>query len=189
MVENTDNQSTGSSTTFQIRINSTHGVSTSITKTKDTDASASGSLIVGPNSTSIQENKDGASGFMQQGGGTGLGQTTGVSGFQRINFGEGTRYDASVRSLTSDEFCAGSSSCSLPEMGNASASATGNTSTVISVESTESSFCTVLFVLLRLNDDCAIFSYAANNFIYMFLSICSKSEGSGFYMSCQSVYL
>ena len=140
VVENTDNQSTGSSTTFQIRINSTHGVSTSITKTKDTDASASGSLIVGPNSTSIQENKDGASGFMQQGGGTGLGQTSGVSGFQRINFGEGTRYDASVRSLTSDEFCAGSSSCSLPEMGNASASATGNTSTVISVESTESSF-------------------------------------------------
>ena len=140
VIENTDNQTTGSSTTFQIKINSSHGVSTSITKTKDTDASASGTLIVGPNSTSIQENKDGASGFMQQGGGTGLGQTTGVSGFQRINFGEGTRYDASVRSLTSEEFCAGVTSCSLPEMGNASASANGNTSTTISVESTESAF-------------------------------------------------
>ena len=63
-------------------------------------------------------------------------------------------------------------------MGNASASAT--TSTVISVESTESSFINSLFVLLRLNDDCAIFSYATNNFIYMFLLFAARAKAQDF---------
>ena len=140
VVENTDNQSEGTSSTFTIKVNSSHGVSTSISKTKEIDASATATLIVGPNSTSIQENKDGASAFIAQDSGLTQGNTTGVSGFQRINFGEGTRYDASLRSLTNEEFCSGSVSCVLPDMGSGSASASGNTVTSLTVESNESSF-------------------------------------------------
>ena len=140
VVENTDNQSEGTSSTFVIKVNSSHGVSTSISKTKEIDASATATLIVGPNSTSIQENKDGASAFIAQDSGLSQGNTAGVSGFQRINFGEGTRYDASLRSLTKEEYCSGVVFCVLPDMGSGSASANGNTVTSLTVESNESSF-------------------------------------------------
>lgn len=138
--ENTNNQSDGSTSSFVIKVNSSHGVSTSISKTKDVDAFANATLIVGPNSTSIQENKDGASAFIGQDTGLTQGNTSGVSGFQRINFGEGTRYDASLRSLSKEEYCSGLDSCVLPDVGTGSASASGNTTTSLSVESSESSF-------------------------------------------------
>ena len=142
--ENTNNVSRGSSNTFTITINSTHGIQTNASRTPDFAVETYGNMVVGADSTSIQENKDGASGYMKTGGGEGLGQSVGVSGMQRINFGEGTRYEVKIIPKTEAEICASASTtgatCSLPEIGNASASSIGTTSTSITVNSTESSF-------------------------------------------------
>jgi len=142
--ENTNNVSRGSSNTFTITINSTHGIQTNASRTPDFAVETYGNMVVGADSTSIQENRDGASGYMKTGGGEGQGQSVGVSGMQRINFGEGTRYEVKVIPKTEAEICAVASStgatCSLPEIGNASASSIGTTSTSITVNSTESSF-------------------------------------------------
>jgi hypothetical protein len=103
-----------------------------------------GNMVVGAGSTSIQENKDGASGTMSSGNGIGEGQTTGIAGMQRINFGEGTRYEVKITPKSDLEICpngtGAGTGCVIPEIGNASASSTGSTTTSISVNSTESSF-------------------------------------------------
>lgn len=142
--ENTNNVSRGSSNTFTITINSTHGIQTNASRTPDFAVETYGNMVVGPGSTSIQENKDGASGYMKTGGGEGVGQSVGVSGMQRINFGEGTRYEVKIIPKTEAEICSSASSsgatCAIPEIGNASASSIGTTSTSITVNSTESSF-------------------------------------------------
>jgi hypothetical protein len=142
--ENTNNVSRGSNNTFTITINSTHGIQTNASRTPDFAVETYANMVVGPNSTSIQENKDGASGYMKAGDGEGTGQTTGVSGMQRINFGEGTRYEVKIIPKSEAEICSAASlsgaACSLPELGTASGSSTGSTSTSITVNSTESSF-------------------------------------------------
>jgi len=140
--ENTNNVSRGSSNTFTITINSTHGIQTNASRTPDFAVETYGNMVVGPGSTSIQENKDGASGYMKTGGGEGLGQSVGVSGMQRINFGEGTRYEVKIVPKTEAEICSAESgaTCAVPDIGNASASSIGTTSTSITVNSTESSF-------------------------------------------------
>jgi len=142
--ENTNNVSRGSSNTFTITINSTHGIQTSASRTPDFAVETYGNMVVGPGSTSIQENKDGASGYMRTGGGEGLGQSVGVSGMQRVNFGEGTRYEVKIIPKTEAEICGAASTsgtaCIIPEIGNANASSVGTTSTSITVNSTESSF-------------------------------------------------
>lgn len=139
--ENTNNVSRGSSNTFTITINSTHGIQTNASRTPDFAVETYGNMVVAPESTSIQENKDGTSGYMKTGGGEGLGQTVGVSGMQRINFGEGTRYEVKIIPKTEAEMCpTGSTGCTLPEIGNANGSSVGTTSTSITVNSTESSF-------------------------------------------------
>lgn len=142
--ENTNNVSRGSSNTFTITINSTHGIQTNASRTPDFAVETYGNMVVGPDSTSIQENKDGASGYMKTGGGEGLGQSVGVSGMQRINFGEGTRYEVKIIPKSEAEICgvasASGAACSLPEIGTANASSVGTTSTSITVNSTESSF-------------------------------------------------
>ena len=84
--EETNNRSTGSSNSFTITVTSTHGIQTSTSRTPDFNVEAYGQMFVGEDSTSIQENKDGTTGYMTSGGGEGLGQTAGVSGMQRINF-------------------------------------------------------------------------------------------------------
>jgi hypothetical protein len=141
--ENTNNQSRGSSNSFTITVTSTHGVQTSASRTPDFKVETYGNMVVGPGSTSIQENKDGANGTMSSGSGIGTGETAGVSGMQRINFGEGTRYEVKIIPKTDQEICpngVGVSGCTIPEIGNASASSTGSTTTSITVNSTESSF-------------------------------------------------
>ena len=139
--ENTNNVSRGSSNTFTITINSTHGIQTNASRTPDFAVETYGNMVVAPDSTSIQENKDGASGYMKTGGGEGIGQSVGVSGMQRINFGEGTRYEVKIIPKTEAEMCpAGTTGCTLPEIGNANGSSVGTTSTSITVNSTESSF-------------------------------------------------
>jgi len=142
--ENTNNTSTGSSNSFTITVTSTHGVQTSASRTPDFKVETYGNMIVGPGSTSIQENKDGASGTMSSGSGIGEGQTGGVSGMQRINFGEGTRYEVKIIPKSDQEICPNGSGaatgCFIPEIGNANASSTGSTTTSITVNSTESSF-------------------------------------------------
>jgi hypothetical protein len=142
--ERTNNQSRGSTNAFSITVNSTHGVQTSASRTPDFKVETYGNMVVGTGSTSIQENKDGSSGFMTTGGGTGEGQTVGISGFQRVNFGEGTRYEVKITPKTDAEICPNGtgpeSGCKIPEIGNANASSVGTTSTSISVNSTESSF-------------------------------------------------
>ena len=137
--ENTNNESRGSSNSFTITVNSTHGIQTNASRTPDFKVETYGNMVVGENSTSIQENKDGSSGFMKSGGGEGLGQTTGVSGMQRINFGEGTRYEVKITPKSDSELCPDPSAvCS--QIGTANASSTGSTTTSITVNSTESSF-------------------------------------------------
>lgn len=142
--ERTSNESKGSSNSFTITINSTHGVQSSASRTPDFKVETYGNLVVGPNSTSIQENKDGASGVMSSGTGNGEGKTGGVSGMQRINFGEGTRYEVKIIPKTDSELCPNgtgqNSGCKIPEYGTANASSTGSTSTSLTVTSTESSF-------------------------------------------------
>jgi len=142
--ENTNNQSKGSSNSFTINITSTHGIQTSASRTPDFKVETYGNMVIGPGSTSIQENKDGANGVMSSGGGIGEGQTAGVSGMQRINFGEGTRYEVKIIPKSDLEICPSgtgqASGCTIPEIGNASASSTGSTTTSITVTSTESSF-------------------------------------------------
>ena len=69
--ENTNNESRGSTNTFTITINSQHGVQTNASRTPDFKVETFGSMIVGPDSTSIQTNNDGASGFMSTSGGVG----------------------------------------------------------------------------------------------------------------------
>jgi len=149
--EETNNRSTGSANSFTITVTSTHGISTSTSRTPDFDVEAFGNMVVGANSTSVQENKDGTTGYMQSGGGEGLGQTVGVSGMQRINFEPGsctadgqctgTYYRTSIKSKENSEICANViGECSIPGIGNASASAVGSTSTSITVNATESSF-------------------------------------------------
>lgn len=149
--EETNNQSTGSSNSFTITVTSTHGIQTSTSRTPDFNVEAFGNMVVGADSTSIQENKDGTTGFMSSGGGEGLGQTLGVSGMQRINFEPGscdennnctgTYYRTQITSKDNDEICAGAGDqCVVPAIGNASASAIGSTSTAITVNATESSF-------------------------------------------------
>jgi hypothetical protein len=139
--ERTNNESRGSTNTFTITINSTHGVQTSASRTPDFKVETFGSLIVGPESTSIQTNNDGAAGYMKTSGGVGEGQTVGVSGLQRVNFGEGTRYEVKITPKTDDEICPpGATDCKIPEIGNANASSFGSTSTSITVTSSESSF-------------------------------------------------
>jgi hypothetical protein len=141
--ENTNNVSRGSNNTFTITINSTHGVQTNASRTPDFAVETFANMVVGPNSTSIQENKDGASGYMKAGT-EALGQTTGVSGMQRINFGEGTRYEVKIIPKSEAEICSAAAlsgaACKLPELGTASGSATGTTSTSITVNSTDTSF-------------------------------------------------
>ena len=80
--EQTNNRSTGSSNSFTITITSTHGLQTSASRTPDFSVETYGNMVVGPGSTSIQENKDGASGVMSSGSGIGEGQTGGVSGMK-----------------------------------------------------------------------------------------------------------
>ena len=139
--ENTNNVSRGSSNTFTITINSTHGIQSSASRTPDFAVETYGNMVVGSDSTSIQQNSDGTSGYMRTGGGEGLGQTVGVSGMQRINFGEGTRYEVKIIPKSDQEICPpGSTGCTIPEIGNANASSVGTTSTSITVNSTESSF-------------------------------------------------
>jgi hypothetical protein len=120
--ENTNNQSTGNSNSFTI----------------------TGSMIIGPNSTSIQENKDGATGVMNSSGGAAEGLTSGVSGMQRINFGEGTRYEVKIIPKSDTEICPNGTGivtgCTIPEIGNANASSTGSTTTTMTVTSTQSAF-------------------------------------------------
>ena len=139
--ENTNNESRGSSNSFTITVNSTHGIQTNASRTPDFKVETYGNMVVGENSTSIQTNNDGSSGFMKSGGGEGLGQTTGVSGMQRINFGEGTRYEVKITPKSDSELCPDPSAvCSIPQIGTANASSTGSTTTSITVNSTESSF-------------------------------------------------
>jgi hypothetical protein len=142
--ENTNNESRGSSNSFTITVTSTHGVQTSASRTPDFKVETYGNMVVGPGSTSIQENKDGASGVMSSGSGIGEGQTGGVSGMQRINFGEGTRYEVKIIPKTDSEICpngtGAATGCTIPEIGNANASSSGSTTTSITVTSTESSF-------------------------------------------------
>ncbi len=142
--ENTNNVSRGSNNTFTITINSTHGIQTNASRTPDFAVETYANMVVGPNSTSIQENKDGASGYMRAGEGEAVGQSSGVSGMQRINFGEGTRYEVKIIPKSEAEICSAASlsgaACSLPELGTASGSSTGSTSTSVTVNSTESSF-------------------------------------------------
>lgn len=139
--ENTNNESKGSSNSFTITINSTHGIQTNASRTPDFKVETYGNMVVGPGSTSIQENKDGSSGYMNSGGGSGEGQTVGVSGMQRINFGDGTRYEVKIIPKSDSEICPPESvGCKIPEIGNASGSSVGTTSTSITVNSTESSF-------------------------------------------------
>jgi len=142
--EDTNNRSTGSSNSFTISVTSTHGIQTSASRTPDFRVETYGNMVVGPGSTSIQENKDGASGTMSSGNGLGEGQTAGIAGMQRINFGEGTRYEVKIIPKTDQEICPNgtgpATGCTIPEIGNASASSTGSTTTSISVNSTESSF-------------------------------------------------
>lgn len=98
-------------------------------------------MVVGENSTSIQENKDGSTGYMKSGGGEGIGQTVGVSGMQRINFGEGTRYEVKIIPKSDSEICSDpAAKCTIPDIGTANASSTGSTTTSVSVNSTESTF-------------------------------------------------
>lgn len=142
--ENTNNQSKGSSNSFTITVTSTHGVQTSASRTPDFKVETYGNMVVGKDSTSIQENKDGASGTMTSGNGIGEGLTGGVSGMQRINFGEGTRYEVKIIPKSDSEICPNgtgpSTGCTIPEIGNANASSTGSTTTSITVTSTETSF-------------------------------------------------
>ena len=139
--ENTNNESRGSSNSFTITVNSTHGIQTSASRTPDFKVETYGNMVVGEGSTSIQENKDGSSGYMSSGGGEGIGQSVGVSGMQRINFGEGTRYEVKIIPKTDAEICSNTTvDCKIPDIGNANASSTGTTSTSITVNSTESSF-------------------------------------------------
>lgn len=142
--ENTNNVSRGSNSTFTITINSTHGIQTNASRTPDFAVETYANMVVGPNSTSIQENKDGASGYMKAGSGEAIGQSSGVSGMQRVNFGEGTRYEVKIIPKSEAEICSAASlsgaKCSLPELGTASGSAVGTTSTSVTVNSTESSF-------------------------------------------------
>ena len=142
--ENTNNQSRGSSNSFTITVTSTHGVQTNASRTPDFKVETYGNMVVGPGSTSKQENNDGASGVMSSGSGIGEGLTTGVSGMQRINFGEGTRYEVKIIPKSDLEICPNgtgpATGCTIPEIGNASASSSGSTTTSITVNSTESSF-------------------------------------------------
>ena len=149
--EETNNRSEGSSNSFTITVTSTHGISTSTSRTPDFNVEAYGNMVIGEGSTSIQENKDGTTGFMSSGGGEGLGQTVGVSGMQRIEFVPGscdasnnctgTYYRTKITSKDNDEICANVvGQCDIPSIGNASASAVGSTSTAITVNATESSF-------------------------------------------------
>lgn len=139
--ENTNNKSEGSANSFTITINSTHGIQSSASRTPDFKVETYGNMVVDANSTSIQENKDGSTGYMKSGGGEGIGQTVGVSGMQRINFGEGTRYEVKIIPKSDAEICADlASDCTIPKIGTANASSTGSTSTSISVNSTESTF-------------------------------------------------
>lgn len=142
--ENTNNQSKGSSNSFTITVTSTHGIQSSASRTPDFKVETYGNMVVGPGSTSVQQNSDGASGVMSSGGGLGEGQTTGISGMQRINFGEGTRYEVKIIPKSDLEICPNGTGadkgCTIPDIGNASASSTGTTTTSITVNSTESSF-------------------------------------------------
>lgn len=140
--ENTNNQSRGTTNTFTITVNSTHGVQTNVSKTKDFNVEAYANLVVGSGSTSIQENKDGSSAFLLNTPGTTQAQTSGVSGFQRVNFGDGTRYEVKIKSKTLEEMCGSlaADKCIIPELGTASGTATGSTSTSITVNSSETTF-------------------------------------------------
>lgn len=140
--ENTNNQSRGTTNSFTITVNSTHGVQTNVSKTKDFNVDTYANLVVGSGSTSIQENKDGASAFLLNSPGSTQAQTSGVSGFQRINFGEGTRYEVKVTAKTREEICGNLApeACIIPELGTASGSATGSTSTSVTVNSSETNF-------------------------------------------------
>ena len=142
--ENTNNQSTGNSNSFTITVTSSHGTQSSASRTPDFKVETYGSMIIGPNSTSIQENKDGATGVMNSSGGAAEGLTSGVSGMQRINFGEGTRYEVKIIPKSDTEICPNGTGivtgCTIPEIGNANASSTGSTTTTMTVTSTQSAF-------------------------------------------------
>jgi hypothetical protein len=128
--ENTSNESKGSTNSFTITINSTHGIQSSASRTPDFKVETYGNMVVGENSTSIQENKDGSSGYMTSGAGEGIGQTVGVSG-----------YEVKITPKSDSEICPDpAANCTIPEIGTANASSTGSTSTSISVNSTESTF-------------------------------------------------
>ena len=139
--ERTNNESKGDANSFTITINSTHGIQTNASRTPDFKVETFGKMVVGPNSTSIQENKDGSSAFLQSTGTTAEGQTSGVSGMQRINFGEGTEYQVKIIPKSDSEICPeGATECTIPNLGTASGSSTGTTSTSITVSSSQSTF-------------------------------------------------
>lgn len=140
--ENTNNQSKGSTNTFTITINSSHGVNASAQRTKDFEVTTYGNLVVGPGSQSIQKNNDGSQGFLQKDAAGILGQTKGVEGFQQINFGEGTKYTVEIKPKSTLELCPnGIDGCNiLPDIGTASGSSSGSTSTSISITSSDTSF-------------------------------------------------
>jgi len=132
IVENTNNRSSGNSSSFTITVNSTHGISSSASKTPDFNVTTYGNMVVGPNSTSIQQNDDGAQGFIQSDSNGTVGQTKGVSGFQRVNFGEGTEYRVTITPVQTSN--------ASNSIGTASGSSTGSVSTTITVTGTETDF-------------------------------------------------
>ncbi|MCX5936794.1 MAG: hypothetical protein NTW02_00950, partial [Cyanobium sp. LacPavin_0920_WC12_MAG_62_9] len=123
IIENTNNRSSGNSSSFTITVNSTHGISSSASKTPDFNVTNYGNMFVVTNSTSIQQNEEGAQGFIQSNSNGTVGQTKGISGFQRVNFGEGTEYRVNITPVESSKASNG--------IGTASGSSTGSVSTTI----------------------------------------------------------
>lgn len=135
-VQRTNNATSGSSNSFTLNITQVHGVSSSATMTPDYMVETKANLVVGPNSYTRQSATDGTSASLNPGGISGL-NSSGVSADTRIDYQNGTEYGVIIKPRNAAEL--------LPEqrqraLSNATGMSSGSTSTVLTVESTQSSF-------------------------------------------------
>jgi len=135
-VTTTNNATSGSKQSFTLNVTQIHGVSSSATMTPDYIVETKANLVVGPNSYTRQNGADGTTASLNPNGVTGL-NSNGLSADMQINYQNGTEYGVIIKPRNTTELL---DSQRQRALSNATGQSSGSTSTIITVDSTQSSF-------------------------------------------------
>lgn len=137
--QETQNTNTGTKQSFSITLTQSHGVTSNVTMTPDYIVSTKANIVLGAGSQISQESIKGASGSLINNEITndrGL-TAEGVSGSTKVLYGEGSEYGITITPRITDP--SDSSWKALP-LSQASGQVLGIATTILTVDSTSSSF-------------------------------------------------